>query len=212
MRLVLIRHGEAEAGLRGVIAGQAGCTGLTEHGVDQARALADRLRASGELDDCRTLLSSPLARARQTALVLAEALPAAAVEEVPDLCELLPGEADGLTWQAYEERYGRFDRGELDDALMRSPDRPFAPGGESWNTFRARVRSTLRGLADRFPADAVAAVSHAGFIMASILVIFDIPRPGTGARLDPDHTSLTIWHVEGAAWRLERYNDAYHLR
>lgn len=70
MRLVLIRHGESHHTLRGVIGGPAGCTGLTERGVGQARALARRLTATGELADCAALLCSPWSRARQTAEAL----------------------------------------------------------------------------------------------------------------------------------------------
>jgi broad specificity phosphatase PhoE len=74
------------------------------------------------------------------------------------------------------------------------------------------VGATLHRLADRFAGETVVAVTHAGFVMASILVLFDIRRPGTGARLDPAHTSLTEWEVAGGIWRLVRYNDAGHLR
>ena len=52
----------------------------------------------------------------------------------------------------------------------------------------------------------VGAVTHAGFIVASVIALFGIPRPGTGARLDPDHVSLTEWHCLEVGWRLVRYN------
>src|SRR5712691_1614469 len=80
MRLVLIRHGESEHECRGIIAGASGCRGLTERGFQQTYALADRLRATGDLQECRALLCSPILRARQTAAVLAGALPVGAVE------------------------------------------------------------------------------------------------------------------------------------
>ena len=47
--------------------------------------------------------------------------------------------------------------------------------------------------------------------MASILALFDIPRPGTSARLDPGYTSLTEWRVAQATWQLVRFNDIAHL-
>lgn len=204
MRLVLVRHGESEHGLRRMIAGPRGCLGLTERGIHQAQALAGRLRATGELNDCCALLSSPWRRARQTADVLADALPVEAVEDDPGLCELHPGEADGLSWEDYSARYGQFD-------LLTSPTRPFAPGGESWSDFLARVEGTLSRLAERFQGQAVVAVSHGGFVVASVLALFDIPRPGTGARLDAGHTSLTEWSFSEGTWRLTRFNDMAHL-
>ena len=77
--------------------------------------------------------------------------------------------------------------------------------------FAQRVRATLERLARRFAGQTVVAVTHAGFIVASVLVLFDIPRPGTGAHLDPGYTSLTEWRVEEARWQLVRFNDLSHL-
>ena len=204
MRLILIRHADAWHEMHGVIAGLAGCTGLTDRGITQARTLARRLRTTGELGDCGALLSSPVLRARQTAEIVATALPVRSIEIDGDLCEVHPGEADGLTWHAYRERYGSFD-------LASFPDRPFAPGGESWSDFVQRVRSTLARLASRFDGQTVVAVSHAGFIVLSLLTLFEIPRTETRARIDPRFTSLTEWIVENGRWMLERYNDTSHL-
>lgn len=204
MRLVLIRHGESEHGRRDVIAGVAGCTGLTERGIEQARVLAARLRATGELSGCAALLCSPVLRARQTAEVLVPALSAGAIERDRDLCELHPGVADGLTWEEYRARYDVFDP-------LAFPTRPFAPGGESWLSFTERVQAVLGRLAQRFAGETVVVVTHAGFIVASVLVVFAIPRPGTAARLDPALTSLTEWRVAEGIWQLARYNDTAHL-
>ncbi|HLH74211.1 MAG TPA: histidine phosphatase family protein [Chloroflexota bacterium] len=204
MRLVLVRHGESDHARRGLIAGVSGCTGLTERGIAQAQQLANRLANTGELNACVALLSSPVLRARQTAEILATVLPAKKIETDCDLCELHPGEADGLSWEEYRSRYGSF-------ALQAYPDRPFAPGGESWSDFVGRVPATLDRLAERFAGQTVVAVSHAGFIVVSLLERLRIPPSGERARLDPVHTSLTEWWVSDKIWCLERYNDTYHL-
>src|SRR2546430_5117044 len=188
VRLVLVRHGEAVGSLRGVIAGPTGCGGLTERGATQARALAARLRATGELDDCCALLSSPLPRARQTAAILQEALPPAAVGQDAGLRELDPGQADGLTAEQHGARFGAFD-------MLSSPFRPFAPDGESWAAFGARVRAALDRLAARFPRPTVGAVPHSGFIVVSVLLLLDIPRPDTRSPFGPDPTALTEWRA-----------------
>jgi broad specificity phosphatase PhoE len=206
VRLILIRHGESHHTLRGVIGGAAGCTGLTERGIRQAQALAGRLRATSELDDCSALLCSPWPRARQTADILASALSAGLIEEASNLCEVNPGEADGLAWEDYRARYGAFD-------LQTSPSRPFAPGGESWDEFTVRVRATLDSLRERFDGQTVVAITHAGFVVAAFLGVIDatLRRPGMRLRLDPAHTALTEWRVSGTTWQLARYNDAHHL-
>lgn len=204
MRLVLIRHGASEHSSRGIIADVAGCTGLTEHGRTQASALVDRLRATGELSDCDILLSSPAPRARQTAELLANALPVGAIKVDDDLREVRPGDAEGLSWEEYRATYGAFE-------LHASPNRPFAPGGETWAEFIARVQTAHQRLAERFAGRTVVAVSHAGFVVASLFLLFDIPWSGRAAYLEPTHTALTEWRVSGTTWTLMRYNDASHL-
>ncbi len=194
MRLILIRHGESDHALRDVIAGRHSCRGLSERGFKQAELLARRFATTGEVSDCQALLCSPVLRARQTAEVLARTLPAGPIEQDCDLCELHPGAADGLSWETYRATYGAFN-------LLTSPTRPFAPGAESWVEFVERVRATLERLARRF----------AGQTVVAVLVLFDIPRPGTSARLDPGYTSRTEWRVAQARWQLVRFNDIAHL-
>jgi probable phosphoglycerate mutase len=205
VRLVLIRHADSIAAQQRLIGGPKGCTGLTELGFEQARTLAGRLRRTGELSDCQALLTSPWLRARQTAEVLASALPVDGIEEEPDLCELRPGEADGLHWDDFVDRYGDFD-------MQAEPDRPMSPQGETWNRFVERVGAALDRLTDRFQGRTAVAVTHGGFISASILIKFGIVRPGTGAWLEPENTALTEWSRSEAVWKLVRYNDAAHLQ
>ena len=204
MRLILIRHGESDHALRDVVAGLRSCRGLSEQGLKQAELLAQRFAATGEVSDCQALLCSPVLRARQTAEVLARTLSVGRIEDDCDLCELHPGAADGLAWERYRATYGACN-------LLTSPTRPFAPGAESWEEFARRVRATLERLAKRFAGRTVVAMTHAGFIVASVLVLFDIPRPGTGARLDPGYTSLTEWRLARVIWRLVRFNDTSHI-
>jgi probable phosphoglycerate mutase len=152
------------------------------------------------------LLSSTTARARQTADILAVAQDRVPKSVDCDLCELHPGAADGLTVDEYTARYGSFD-------WLAEPDRPVAPGGESWNEFVTRVPRTMHRLARSHAGKRVVAVTHAGFIVWSMFSLFGIPRPGTGTRIDPDFTSLTEWEYDERAesWRLIRYNDTAHL-
>ena len=204
MRLILIRHGESYQSSDGVIAELSGCRGLTDRGIRQVSLLADRLRTTGEAWNSHTFMSSPVLRACQTAAVLAETLALEPVLQDRDLCEVHPGLADGMTWDAYRATYGAFD-------LPESPMRPFAPEGESWAQFVERVRATLERLATRFSDRTVVAVTHAGFVVASVLVLFDIPRPGTGARLEPAHASITEWRYTDSTWHLVRFNDVRHV-
>lgn len=205
MRLILVRHGDAHAGLHGIIGGPKGCAGLTDLGRIQAAALRDHLAESQHLRP-DLLLASELPRAIETASIIAPALGFEEATRDCDLCEVHTGEADGLDWTEWETRYGPLD-------MATDPDRVFAPGGESWNSFNDRVHTTMLRLAHEHAGRTVVAVCHAGVIMSSIRSIFDIPRPGTGARMQPTNTGLTDWEYEPAIdrWTLHRFNDSGHL-
>src|SRR5688572_16088982 len=104
-RLVLVRHGEAQAYLDNVVAGEKGCKGLSDLGRRQAETLRNRLERTGELAGTTALYASILPRAVETASVIAPALGGHDIVEDCDLCELHPGEADGMTWDDFRERF-----------------------------------------------------------------------------------------------------------
>ncbi len=205
MRLILVRHGHAHAGFHGVIGGPAGCTGLTDRGRRQAAALRDHLAASGRLR-ADVLLSSIIPRAIETAEIIAPGLGVETFGRDCDLCEVHTGAADGLEWAEWGVRYGSFD-------MEAEPDRVFAPEGESWTSFHARVQQVLERLAREYRERTVVAVCHAGVIMASMRVLAGIGRSGTGARLAPSNTGLTEWEwePEPGRWTLHSFNEASHL-
>jgi probable phosphoglycerate mutase len=205
MRLVLVRHGDAFAGFQGVIGGHVGCAGLTPRGREQAVALRDHLARTGRVR-ADVLLTSRLPRAIETASIIAPGLGLDIASRDCDLCEVHTGDADGLTWTDYAGRYGSFD-------MEAEPDRLFAPAGESWNGFHARVGTMLDRVARDHEGRTVVAVCHAGVIMASLRVLLGMPGPGAGARLRPTHTGLTEWEHDPSidGWTLRCFNDAGHL-
>lgn len=205
MHLILVRHGDAHAGFHGPIAGERGCRGLTDEGRRQAEALRDHL-ATADLMQADVLLASTLRRAVETAEIIAPGVGLELSGRRRDLCELLTGEADGLEWADYTDRYGSFD-------MEAEPDRLFAPEGESWHSFHDRVRVLLDDLAATYHGQRVVAVCHAGVIMASVRILLGVPHPGTGTQLRPTNTGLTEWgyDVERDQWTLHTFNDAGHL-
>jgi broad specificity phosphatase PhoE len=204
VRLILVRHADAHAGLRGIIAGPQGCRGLTDLGRRQAAALRDRIEATGQ-PEVDVLLTSLLPRAIETASIIAPALGFESVPEDCDLCEVHTGEADGLDWAEYTERFGSLD-------MLTEPERVFAPGGESWNGFHDRVDGAMARLGGEHPGATVMAVSHAGVIAASLRVRFGGPPTGA-ARLVPSNTGMTVWELDDSThvWTLRTYDDAQHL-
>ena len=78
---------------------------------------------------------------------------------------------------------------------------------EALESFFLRVKEAMNFLAALERQQTVLAVTHAGFIMGSIRALFDIPTPGTGARLEPNFTSLTEWHIHDGIWELSYFNS-----
>lgn len=207
-RIVLVRHGQAACNVRGVVGGLTGCSGLTERGRAQVQALADRLARTGELAGVAALYSSVLPRAVETAEILAPALerwregsslvPAATC----DLCELHPGEADGLTWEQFADRWP-------DPDWDVAPGRPLAPGAESWTGFVDRAAAAVAGLADAHPGQLVVVACHAGVVEATMLRFLPVDPRITRLGLRTLHASMTLWERPVAGpWLLQRYNDA----
>jgi len=207
-RLVLIRHGEAQAALDQVVAGEQGCSGLSDLGRHQSRLLRDRLARTGEVV-ADVLASSTLPRAIETAEIIAPGLAGSTgddpkVAQDRDLCELHPGECDTLGWDEYADRYGV-------DMLAR-PFAPMSPGGESLADFHVRVGRTLTSLVDEHEGRTVVVACHGGVVMASMRCFLGLPLlPSPAVRLLVTNTSLTEWERCEGRWRLMRYNDAAHL-
>jgi broad specificity phosphatase PhoE len=206
-RLVLIRHGEAVCNVAGVCGGPRGCQGLTERGRGQVRALRDRLERTGELAGADALYASVLPRAIETAELVAPALVAtdpasggqAPVPEVTTecgLCELHCGEADGLSWGEFSERFPALDW-DVD------PDQAIAPGGESWTGFVNRVAGMLDVLSAAHPGQLVVVACHAGVIEASLLSKLPVVGGDAGARLQlrTHHASMTTWEIAAGRGR-----------
>jgi probable phosphoglycerate mutase len=199
-RLLLVRHGEAYCNANGIVGGPQGCGGLTDLGISQAHALRERLERSGELDSARALYTSTLPRAIETAAIIAPALPGdlVAVRDC-ELCELHPGEADGLSWPEFVEKYGEPDW-DLD------PSTPLAPGADSWTGFYERCRRALRELAQRHPGELVVVVAHGGVIEQALKLVNE-SAPGARLRLRTENCSMTEVEFRDERWHLLRYND-----
>ncbi|MDF2563227.1 MAG: hypothetical protein K0R99_4673 [Microbacterium sp.] len=131
-RLLLARHGQTVWNIEHRLQGQLDSP-LTDEGIAQAQAIADRLEGAGMLTVC----SSPLGRAMQTATIIAERLGSDLIE-VPELAEVDHGALAGMTWD------------EIDAAYPTAREERAAnrygwafPGGESYAQARSRARKAL---------------------------------------------------------------------
>jgi probable phosphoglycerate mutase len=212
-RIVLIRHGESVAQERQIVAGHTGCQGLSERGRTEAAALRERLLVTGELTDAAGLYASVMARAMETAAIIAPAVGGREFVHDCDFCEHHPGDADGLSWTEANRLYPPSESWE--------PDVRRVPGAETWGEMSERVRRGIDTVAERHEGQTVVIVCHGGVIVHSMirwLGLHPTALFGRRARLDPVNTSITEWRLDTAlpaerlgAVQLVRFNDHAHL-
>jgi 2,3-bisphosphoglycerate-dependent phosphoglycerate mutase len=201
-RLTLIRHGESNVTVRRIIGGLKSCTGLSPLGIQQAEQLRDRLTRTAEIE-ADVLISSTMARARETAQIIAPSLNNLEVLEVPSMCEHDPGPCDGMTFADYVAKFGHPD-------WAADPDAEVFPGGETVRQFHSRIKAGLDGLLKQHVDQRIVLVCHGGVIDAALRHLMALPMIG-GFELHTLNTSLTELRFRPDIWRLVRYNDAAHL-
>lgn len=154
--LILVRHGETDSNIRGLLHGQTDVP-LTARGLAQARLVAARL---GLEPDIAALYASPLQRAWRTAELIGAAIGRAPVA-VPGLMEIDFGLVEGLT---YEEALARHPELRLAERNAAEDDDLQWPRGESRNGFHRRVSATLRDLLAQHDGEKIVVAAHGGVI------------------------------------------------
>jgi broad specificity phosphatase PhoE len=206
--LLLVRHGESQVQVDGVVGGPIGCRGLSDRGRLQVEAL--RRRWEERPVGAEVLVSSSLPRAVETAELLVPALGSLPVLARDDLHEVDPGESDALSWEEFGRRY-------RPTGWVYDPNEPMAPGGESWVGFSDRVSAALRELTERHAGATVVVACHGGVVAAAMHHFLGL-APTAPYQWRITNASVTEWVWEAPAWgdrtprwHLARFNDAAHL-
>jgi broad specificity phosphatase PhoE len=230
LTLVLTRHGLTDRSIPEQHIGQRIDISINAAGRRQAETLGRRL-ARVRFD---RVITSPLFRARETALLAMAAVPA---EADPRLKEMDYGAWEGRT---YDEV--RAEDAKLREAWEAAPDTTHCPGGESGNQVAARVDRFLtdlleeqrtwhakaqfraaaggRSMGGRAPEEPperrVLVVGHATTNRILISVALGVDIRGYRRRFAQDQCNLTVlrWEAAGvpAAAKLLLLNDSQHLR
>ena len=182
--LVLVRHGQTVANRRGLLLGRADPP-LCDGGREQAEALARVLPAPSRL------ISSPLARARETADALAAAS-GTVVEIDPRWVEMDYGALDGRPASALDADGWR---------TWRDDPAHVPAGGESLAAVGGRVRAACRELAGPAATDDVVVVSHVSPIKAAVAWAL-----GVG-----DEVAWRMWLADAAVCRIDTAGPAPRL-
>ncbi len=196
--LTLLRHGETDWNAARRIQGSTDIP-LNDTGRQQARDAAARLRATLDFDAPIVLVSSDLARARETAEIIAAELGLEGPHIYPELRERAYGEAEGMDTHEFAERWGDWHSAEV-------------PGAEPWAELRARAIAGLRLVARDArhttapTAASVVCVSHGALLRELIrhATAGELPLPGTKL---PNGSAYTVL-LERERLRLLSYDAA----
>jgi 2,3-bisphosphoglycerate-dependent phosphoglycerate mutase len=184
--ITLLRHGESEGNLLGVIQGQSDYP-LTQTGIEQANRLSAFWKSEAVSFD--RIISSPLLRASQTAKIIGSHL------EAP--IEFEP------SWM--ERNFGSLQGERLADLESRStPVNYFHPyeriggTGESQVDLYSRVCHALQHIL-QLPPGSYLVVSHGGILNKALYVIMGITPQG--------HYNSPIFHFGNAGYAQFCYNS-----
>jgi len=187
-----VRHGESEFNAAGRFAGRTDSP-LTTRGRQQAEAVAGVL-ASVQFD---RIVSSPLSRCRDTALIIARRhqLP---VDLEPDLVEIDVGEKTGTP---FDEVRGLPEWN--DDSFIAWPR------GETLDQVLSRAHRVITRIAEESAGERVLVVGHGGvtrILMSHFLGL--LPRLDRSAATN---TNISVVVSDGFTHRVERLFTDAHL-
>lgn len=162
--LYLFRHGETDYNREGRFQGHLDIA-LNETGRAQSRELGRRLRERLGDGAIQGILSSDLARARESAeLVAVElGLDPALIRCTPGLREANLGEVQGMSLEQIRAKVGVETLTRWKSALPTDADVAY-PGGESGTAVRDRAFAALEAVVLASPADAWVVATHGGVI------------------------------------------------
>lgn len=158
--IILVRHGRTILTESHRISGRGGQDPqLSEAGIQDAQAVADELSKVGQSGAYAKVLkptvvvSSPIARTRETAAIIAAKL-GIKVEINDDIAEIAFGDWDGHTNQEVAENWpDQYEQWRGDVKIA-------PPGGESLEEFDVRVQNGLADILEKHEGQTVVVVSH----------------------------------------------------
>ena len=200
MRIIFVRHGQTTFNLESRYQGHTDAK-LSKLGIEQARAVAKRLRS----EKVEAVYSSDLSRAVDTAKEIA-AFHDICVNTDPRLRECKFGDWEGLTVAEISERYADLYANYLRDSVAFR-----APNGERLEQMQERTVQAVNEICQNHPVGNVVVVTHGGPIRAFICHALGTSLHAfRSIRLD--NCGITILSKEAnSRWFLEVMNDVCHL-
>lgn len=198
----LLRHGETPHTAEKRFSGWGGDDpSLNAAGVEQAHRAGRHLAASGGAD---LVITSPMARTRETAEIVAEHLGVDIVVE-DDIRECAFGEWDGMTFAEVQQQ----SPDELTRWLASTAVAP--PGGESFDEVEQRVRAARDRIIERYEGSTLVLVTHVTPLKTLLRLALDAPAHAYyRIEIRPASLSTISWFGDGNV-SVSSVNETPHL-
>ena len=186
-KFYIIRHGETYSNLNRVYMNDSQ---LTQRGINQAKLVADKIYNAKNQLNLRTIISSTLSKAIDTASIINEKLNLPYIK-THDLCELQTGCLEGTTYHEFNINNNWFDW--INGKIERIADK-----AESYQEFNARIKN---GLDFALQHDNPLIVCHGGVISVLQRILQSINT------IDAENAVLYCFENTSIGWRVVEVFD-----
>lgn len=195
-RIILIRHGETLWNAQKRYLGHKDID-LNNKGIKQAKLLAKRLNR----EKIHKVYSSDSSRALDFAKTIFKGF---FIEKTPRLREMNFGVLEGKTYAEVIKRNPY-----IYDDWLKNPHKSVAPGCETMNDFRKRVRKIFKKVILLNKNKTTAVVTHAGPIK---VIINDVLKSKNVWEAIPNPASISIIEIKRIKPNIILFNDTTHLK
>ena len=202
MKIMLVRHGQTFWNILGKMQGTSNVH-LSPDGLHQARLLA----AHCPFHTADAIYSSPLSRAEDTAVILANKFNLH-VQFIPELRETNFGDWEGQTLREIAEK-----EPENFEKFFMQPDELKIPNGETFQQCQVRAMEALKKIIDKHSSDKkshIIVVAHGAVNRVILCSLLDIPLRKMWS-LAQFNTAVNIIHEEEGNFTIELVNGTSHL-
>lgn len=201
--LLLVRHGATDSNLTKPprLQGRTVDHSLSSTGREQARRTRELLAS----EPIAAVYSSPLLRARETALAIADPhrLPVGTIAEI---AEVDVGQWEQKSWdeiaRTEPEAYARF---------LADPEHHGYRGGENLAQVQARVVPAIRGCMAAHPSETIVIVAHNIVNRAFLAGVIGIPLARARTLLQANGC-VNVVKLDRGELGVETMNSAFHVR
>ncbi|MGE4283996.1 MAG: histidine phosphatase family protein [Clostridia bacterium] len=200
IRLILVRHGEAEGNLIRKFHGHYDSK-LTPNGHQQVQKLSERM----EKEEIDILYSSDLSRAYETARYIAEKKHMD-IQVIEGLREINGGDWENIPWadlpHKWPESYNHWEK---------SPHLLQMPNGESMVEFQQRVVKEIMSLIKNSESENICVVTHGTVIKVLLCFFYGKPLEEIVNIQWHDNASITIINIDQDNYHVVIEGDNRHL-